>query len=106
VKIIQHVDYWSQAKQILEAMGFQFDRVLVPQGHREQSQYCPQHTIAYDLLHWHFMVGDADIAYWTPIMNTLAILDAPRPWAQKFLANTREAWNSKPTVYSYVKTKP
>ena len=40
-------------------------------------------------IHEYFMVGDCDIAYYTPIMKTLHIHAEPRPWSQQFLASTR-----------------
>lgn len=40
-------------------------------------------------IHEYFMVGDCDIAYFTPIMGTLRIHEKPRPWSREFLASTR-----------------
>lgn len=40
-------------------------------------------------IHEYFMVGDYDIAYFTPTMNTLRINEKPRPWSREFLASTR-----------------
>ena len=40
-------------------------------------------------IHEYFMVGDCDIAYFTPITGTLRIHAKPRPWSPQFLASTR-----------------
>jgi hypothetical protein len=85
--IIQNVPAWGNAARELKKLGVHFDRVIVPQGFHEV--YYTKEVVPYDLLHYYFMQGDCDVAYWTPIMNTLAVLKQPRLWDKKIITRSR-----------------
>ena len=48
--------------------------------------------VAKDGIHHYFMVGDTDVAYYTPRMQTLHINKHPRRWAAESLMKTRELY--------------
>lgn len=77
----------GQAKQKLSELGIHFDKVIsmMLEGRRD---YFSGKATEVESIHRYFMQGNGDIAYYTPTMGSLAILDQPRAWSPDFLDKT------------------
>lgn len=73
------------AEDRLYELGLEWDiiRVDVMRSLNWKGQVVEQRGV-----HMYFMKGDSDIAYYTPLMGTLHVNEAPRPWHQSLLAKT------------------
>ncbi len=74
----------------LKELGVSFERIVNLQMKKHDFSYGEGwHYKMVDGIHDHFMVGRCDVAYHTPLMKSLIILDNPREWHEDFLAKTR-----------------
>ena len=95
--LIANIHSTYEAIQTLKSRGLFHDKVLVPQYSKNNFNYMQGwHKIMVDGIHVHFMRDNCDIAYFTPLMKTLNILDTPRVWAIEALENAKEeVWEYK-----------
>jgi hypothetical protein len=84
--LIQNVTSQWDAEQRLKAKKIKWDRNWRPGIKRPRPYgYGEYEDVG---VHVYFMAGDCDVAYYTPLMNTLLIHDQPRgPWDKKLLDN-------------------
>ena len=82
--MIINVNSLWEAQQKLAELGINYNQIanlLVPVS---DGSYGYPTTIAG--IHYYFMAGACDVAYYTPIMNSLFIHDAPRQWGTEMLS--------------------
>lgn len=85
--VVKCKSFW-EAKKILSENGVSFERVVVDDI--SVRNWKSGTDIILDGVHIYFMVGSADVAYYTPIMETMRIEDEPRQWHPDILARTHE----------------
>lgn len=75
-----------EVEQILQRLGIEWKRAIEMVYDRWSDVLGRRYERG---IHVYFMIDeDTEVAYWTPIMHSLAILDTPRKWSQEFLAKT------------------
>lgn len=79
---------FGEAKGILASKGVSFDRAITDDLPRFDFR---AGRVMGDGIHVYFMVGGADVAYYTPLMRALHVHDeGPRPWHPDVLEGTHE----------------
>lgn len=86
VQVIK-VNSMFEARAKLSELGIKFDRTIANVIESGRKQYTGD-VIINKGIHRYFMQGDCDVAYYTPLMGLLSVLDAPRKWHEYFLANS------------------
>ncbi len=88
--IIEKIETLSNALSELKNRNIQFEKIIHFPVYRGRFYSCAEEKK--DGIHLHFMVGNCDVAYYTPIMKVLFILDKPRLWDENLL-NKAEVLN-------------
>lgn len=85
MKLFENVHYPSAALELLAANGIQFDRAIhhPPSNELYGEKRISKHTG----FHIYFMMGECDVAYYTPAMQSLLIHEKPRQWGAETLAD-------------------
>ena len=84
MQVLQNVKCIQEAQDYLADNGIKYDRVV---HHPLRPQFFETSYTRIGV-HLYFMDGDQDVAYYTPIMQTLAINDKPRFWATNLLQSS------------------
>lgn len=83
----------TEAHEWLELFHIEWDRVCVDWMTERKYHYAHGwQTVRKDGIHRYFMKGDCDVAYYTPMMQTLHINAVPRRWAPESLMRTRNVY--------------
>jgi len=78
----------SAAKEHLAKIGIRYDRII-SDSVRSTDWYSGREKVT-EGVHWYFMLGDCDVAYFTPLMSVLFVQDSPRKWCAEFVNAARE----------------
>lgn len=73
--------------------GVTYDRVVV--DHWLEKRWCAG-IREVEGIHHYFMLGNCDVAYYTPGIKVLCIHRTPRPWSDEFLEQTKDITHRYP----------
>lgn len=87
--ILHGVSSRTLAAGELHARGIKWDRVLADRMMVQRWDYQNgTHVAQQPGIHEYFMLGDGDVAYWTPLIQALHINNYTRRWAEISLQKT------------------
>ena len=76
-----------EAAKKLKELEITFDRCITL-SKDQHPYYGYWHSYEKSNLHFYFMLGNKDVAYYTKFVNCLTIQDDPREWDKEFLDKT------------------